>query len=93
MTSSLNLLTVHIILKNRINIVPLVERDSILLNFIAAIQVNPDKIPGINAKGAKAFTDWLCGEEAQTIIRDFEVDKYHEPLFFPNSAEWNSKRV
>ena len=82
----------HLILKNRISIVPLVEGDSMLLNFIAAIRVNPEKFPGINAKGAKAFTDWLCGDEAQTIIRDFEVAKYGEPLFFPNSDEWNRKR-
>jgi tungstate transport system substrate-binding protein len=81
----------HLILKNRISIVPLVERDSILLNFIAAIAVNPEKFPGINAKDAKAFTDWVCGDEAQAIIRDFEVEKYHEPLFFPNSDEWNMK--
>lgn len=45
----------------------------------------------INAKGAKAFIDWLCGYEAQTIIRDFEVQKYNESLFFPNSDEWNNK--
>ena len=81
----------HLIMKNRIRIMPIVERDSILLNFIAAIQVNPEKFPGINAKGARAFTDWLCGDEAQTIIRDFEVEKYNEPLFFPNSDEWNRK--
>jgi tungstate transport system substrate-binding protein len=65
----------------------------ILLNFITAIAVNPEKFPGINTKSAKAFTDWLCGDEARSIIRDFEVDKYHEPLFFPNSDEWNSKQI
>jgi len=80
----------YLIQKNNIKIVPLVEKDEILLNFIASIQVNPEKFPGINAKGAKAFIDWLCDDEAQTIIKDFEVQKYKEPLFFPNSDEWNA---
>ena len=81
----------YLIQKNNIKLVPLVEKDTILLNFIAAIQVNPEKFPSVNAKGAKAFIDWLCDDEAQTIIKDFEVQKYKEPLFFPNSDEWNEK--
>ena len=81
----------YLIQKSGIKLVPLVEKDTILLNFIAAIQVNPEKFPGVNAKGAKAFTDWLCGDEAQSIIKDFEVQRYKEPLFFPNSDEWNEK--
>ena len=81
----------YLIQKSSIKLVPLVEKDTILLNYIAAIQVNQKKFPNVNAKGAKAFVDWLCGDEAQAIIRDFEVQKYKEPLFFPNSDEWNAK--
>jgi tungstate transport system substrate-binding protein len=80
-----------LIQRENISIVPLVEGDTILLNFIAAILVNPEKFPGVNATGARAFIDWLCGDEAQTIIRDFEVQRYNEPIFFPNSDEWKSK--
>lgn len=81
----------YLIQKKNIKLVPLVESDEILLNYIAAIQVNEAKFKDINAKGAKAFIDWMCGEEAQTIIKGFQVDKYGEPLFFPNSDEWNAK--
>lgn len=77
--------------KNKIAIVPLVEGDPILLNFIAAIEVSPERFPNVNNKDVKAFVDWLCGDEAQTIIKDFKVDQYGEPLFFPNSDEWNKK--
>jgi tungstate transport system substrate-binding protein len=82
----------YLIQKSNIKLAPLVEKDDILLNFIAAIQVNPAKFPSVNAAGAKAFTDWLCGDEAQNIIKDFEVQRYKEPLFFPNSNEWNAAR-
>ncbi len=83
----------YLIQKKNIRLVPLVEHDQILLNFIAAIQVNPGKFPNVNAEGARSFIDWLCDDEAQTIIRDFQVEKYGEPLFFPNSAEWNAKHA
>jgi tungstate transport system substrate-binding protein len=42
-----------------IALVPLMDGDSILLNFIAVIAVNPEKFPSLNAAGARAFMDWL----------------------------------
>ena len=79
----------YLIQKNNIKLVILFEKDPLLLNYIAAIQVNPEKFPNVNADGAKKFIDWLCSDEAQVIIKDFQVEKYGEPLFFPNSDEWN----
>lgn len=77
----------YLTLKNDITLVPLVEGDSILLNYIAVIAVNPAKIPSANAAGAKAFMDWLVSDEAQNIIKSFGVDVYGEPLFFPNAQK------
>jgi tungstate transport system substrate-binding protein len=69
----------------------LVERDPALLNYIAVIRVNPARLPKVNAAGARAFQDWLVSEEAQRIIKGFEVDRYGEPLFFPNSDDWRKR--
>lgn len=77
--------------KKSIKIVPLVQGDPILLNLIATIEVSPAKFPNVNNADVVAFVEWLCGDEAQTIIKDFKVDQYGEPLFFPNSDEWNAK--
>ncbi|MCF0247968.1 MAG: substrate-binding domain-containing protein [Synergistes sp.] len=77
--------------KKGLKIVPLVEGDPILLNLIAAIEVNPDKFPNVNNADVVKFVEWLCGDEAQTIIKDFKVKEYGQPLFFPNSDEWNKK--
>ena len=68
-----------------IGLVPLVEGDSLLMNYIAVIAVNPERFPNVNAKGATAFMDWLTGDEAQALIRDFGKDTFGEPLFFPNA--------
>jgi tungstate transport system substrate-binding protein len=73
--------------KKEISLVPLVEGDEALLNFIAVIAVNPARFPHVNAAGAKAFMDWLVGPEAQGIIKTFGVDVYGEPLFFPNAKK------
>ena len=78
-------------LKDTVKVVPLVENDPIMLNLIAIIRVNPDKFPQVHKDAALKFADWLVGDEAQTIIRDFGKDKYGQPLFFPNSDQWNAK--
>lgn len=79
----------YLILKKDISLEVLVEKDPILLNYIAVIDVNPQRFPKINAEGARRFIGWLCSLEAQEIIRTFKVDVYGEPLFFPNSEEWH----
>lgn len=71
----------------------LVERDPIMLNLIALIRVNPAKFPAIHQESALKLADWLVGDEAQTIIRDFGVEKYGAPLFFPNSDQWKAKHA
>ena len=75
----------YLTMKKEIALVPLVEGDDVLLNFIAVIAVNPAKFPKVNAAGAKAFIDWLVSPEAQDIIKSFGVDTYGESLFFPNA--------
>ena len=81
----------YLTMKKDIKLVPLVEKDPILLNLIAVIRVNPATFQGLNADAAMAFADWLEGDEAQNLIKDFGVKKYGEPLFFPNSKAWNAK--
>ncbi len=78
-------------LKDSISLTPLMEADPLMLNLIAIIRVNPEKFPDIHKDVALQFADWVVGDEAQTIIRDFGKDKYGQPLFFPNSDQWNAK--
>ena len=81
----------YLTLKREISLQVLVERDPALLNYIAVIRVNPARLPRVNAEGARAFQGWLVSDEAQQLIRVFEVDRYGEPLFFPNSDEWRRR--
>ena len=77
--------------KKGIKIVPLVEGDPILLNLIATIEVSPKRFPNVNNADVVKFVEWLRDDEAQTIIKDFKVKVFGEPLFFPNSDLWHER--
>ncbi len=62
----------------------LVEGDSSLFNPYGVIAVNPEKFPDVNNEGALAFIEYVTGEKGQALIKDFGVDKYGQPLFYPD---------
>lgn len=72
-----------------IDLVVLVEKDSILLNPYSVIAVNPEKYPKVNSKGAESFIEFLTSPRIQEMIGEFGVDKYGEPLFVPDAAAGN----
>jgi tungstate transport system substrate-binding protein len=67
----------------------LVEGDPLLLNVYHVIQINPDKFPNvkINIEGSKAFSDFMVSEATQKIVSQYGVDKYGQPLFFPDAGK------
>lgn len=58
-----------------------------LLNIYHVMQVNPEQFPMVNAEGAKAFVDFMIDPATQALIGEFGVDKYGEPLFFPDAGQ------
>jgi tungstate transport system substrate-binding protein len=65
----------------------LVQGDAVLLNIYHVMEVNPKKWPKVNFTGAKAFADFMVSKGTQEIIRNFGVDKYGSPLFFPDAGK------
>ncbi len=61
----------------------LVEGEEILRNIYHVMQVSPDKNDQINAETAADFVEFMVSDQAQTIIKDFGVAEYGEPLFHP----------
>lgn len=62
----------------------LVEGDPELFNPYSVIVVSPAKYPWVKYESAKKFADFLRSSEGQEIIRNYGVDKFGEPLFFPD---------
>ena len=58
-----------------------------LLNQYGVIAVNPEKYPELNNEAANDFIEWICSEEVQTLIGEFGVEEYGQPLFTPNAGE------
>ncbi len=61
----------------------LVEGDQNLLNQYSVITVNPERCKSVKADLATAFSDWVAGEKAQSLIRDFKL--MGKQLFTPNA--------
>jgi tungstate transport system substrate-binding protein len=61
------------------------QGDPLLLNIYHVMQVNPDKSDMINGEGGKAFADFMVDSAIQDVIKTFGVEKYGQPLFFPDA--------
>ena len=61
--------------------------DKKLLNIYHVMEVNNAKHTKVNSGGAKAFVDFFVARETQETIAQFGVDKYGEPLFFPDAGK------
>ncbi len=51
-------------------------------NTYSLIECNPEKLEGVNTKGAKALIEWLTGEEASALIAKYGKEQYGEALFY-----------
>jgi tungstate transport system substrate-binding protein len=77
----------YLSLKNGLGLDILVEGDSTLLNIYHVIEINPVKWPRVNAKGGRAFADFMVSRTTQGIIGRFGVDKFGAALFFPDAGK------
>ncbi len=77
----------YLAFKKRIQLTVLFEGDALLLNIYHVMEVNPARYPKVNGAGGKAFADFMVSPEAQAVIKRFGVEKYGEPLFFPDAGK------
>lgn len=71
--------------KGKVNLVPLVDKGSILLNVYSVIAVNPEKVTGVklNSEMAANMVGFLTSPEIQKLIGEYGVQKYGLQLFTP----------
>ena len=61
------------------------NKDKSLLNPYGIMAVNPDKHPGVNYTAAMQLVEWFLLPETQTLIGNFGVEEYGQPLFYPDA--------
>jgi len=71
--------------KDNLQLEVLVEGDNSLLNVYHVITVSPDKWPKANYEGALAFAKFMIAEATQKVIGEFGLDKFGQPLFYPDA--------
>jgi tungstate transport system substrate-binding protein len=68
------------------------NQDKVLLNPYGVLAVNPEMHPNVQADLAASFVEWLTSVEVQQVIGEFGVDRFGQPLFYPNSAQWQASQ-
>jgi tungstate transport system substrate-binding protein len=68
------------------------NKDRILLNPYGVLAVSPDKYPRTNFELAMKFVNWLCAVETQERIAGFGADRFGQPLFYADSAEYRAAK-
>jgi len=76
----------YLALRRTFDLTVLVEGDRQLYNVYHVMMVNPSLHPKVNAKGARAFVEFLVSPEAQEVIARFGIDRYGQPLFFADAG-------
>jgi len=69
--------------KLELDLVPIVEEGSILLNVYSVIAVNPQKVKGVKIDLANNLVSFLTSPEIQKLIGNYGVKEYGLQLFTP----------
>lgn len=76
----------YLSMRDNLESVIVIEKDSLLFNQYGVIPVNPDLNNMINSEGALAFVDWILSDEVQEMISEYGVEQFDMPLFIPNAT-------
>jgi tungstate transport system substrate-binding protein len=68
------------------------NKDKLLINAYGVLAVNPDKYPQTNYELAMKFVDWLCSPATQRRIGSFGVERFGQPLFYPDSKAYKASK-
>jgi tungstate transport system substrate-binding protein len=75
-------------LKNKDDLVVVVEGDKRLFNQYGVMLVNPEKHPAVKKDLGQQFIDWLISPEGQKAIADYKINS--QQLFYPNANDPNA---
>jgi len=73
--------------RDKVQLVPQVEGDSLLYNVYHVMEVNPKNAPRVNTAGGKAFADFLVAPATQALIGDFGKSRFGQSLFLPDAGK------
>ncbi|MDY6907473.1 MAG: substrate-binding domain-containing protein [Chloroflexota bacterium] len=69
--------------QGQIDLVPIVDQGSVLLNVYSVIACSPDANPSVNDEMASNLVEFLTSPQIQTLIGNYGTDQYGTSLFTP----------
>jgi len=73
--------------RDKIDLVPMLERDSLLYNVYHVLELNPMNAPSINLQGGQALADFFVAAETQRLIGRFGKARFGQSLFVPDAGK------
>jgi tungstate transport system substrate-binding protein len=73
--------------RDRLQLVPLAQGDSLLFNVYHVMEVNPRNASRVNVAGAHALARWLVAPEAQRLIGAFGTSRFGQSLFTADAGK------
>ncbi len=73
--------------RDKLQLVPLVEGDSLLFNVYHVMEVNPRNAPRVNTAGGRALADFFVSPQAQALIGAFGRSRFGQSLFVPDAGK------
>jgi len=70
--------------KDKLDMVVVLEGDTVLFNQYGVMAVNPEKAKTVKFNEAMEFVNWIISKEGQDAVAAFK-DKNGNPLFIPNA--------
>lgn len=75
----------YLSMKDKLELEVVVEGAKDLLNQYGVIAVAETVSDNINTEGGQAFVEWILSPDVQTLIGQYGVEEFGEPLFTPNA--------
>src|SRR6266508_3411341 len=73
--------------RDKLQLVPLTEGDTLLYNVYHVMEVNPRNAPRLNVAGGRALADFFVSPEAQALIAEFGRSRFGQSLFVPDAGK------
>jgi len=73
--------------RDKLQLVPMVEGDSLLYNVYHVLELNPKNAARVNLAGGRALADFFVAPETQGLIAGFGKARFGQSLFVPDAGK------
>ena len=77
--------------RDKLQLVPMVEGDSLLYNVYHVLELSPKNASRINVAGGQALADFLVAPETQRLIGEYGKSRFGQSLFVPDAGKEASR--